>query len=77
MPFGGRVGTHEGNLILYPRFFKEMGRVVRSGGRLVILSGERQLVSECLAQRQELVLREESAISILGMAATIYTIDRG
>jgi 23S rRNA G2445 N2-methylase RlmL len=76
MPFGRQIGTREGNLVLYPRFFREMGRVVRTGGRIVILSGERQLVNECLAQRQELLLREESAVSILGAAATLYTIDR-
>jgi len=76
LPFGEQIGTHEDNALLYPRLFPEMERVVRPGGRLVILSGEDQLVGEALSRGHSLRLSERLDILVLGMQATIYVIER-
>jgi tRNA (guanine6-N2)-methyltransferase len=76
LPFGEQIGTHEDNVHLYPRFFREMARVVRPGGRLVTLSGERQLIRDMLSTNRELHLRQTFDILILGMPAAMYVIDR-
>ena len=75
LPFGRQVGTHEDNAVLYPRFFHEMERVVRPGGRLSILSGEHQFLKDALAKSRSLRLREKYDILVLGMPATIYVIN--
>ena len=75
LPFGRQVGTHEDNAVLYPRFFHEMERVVRPGGRLSILSGEHQFLKDALAKSRSLRLRGKYDILVLGMPATIYVIN--
>ena len=76
LPFGNQIGTHASNAALYPRFFREMERVVKPGGRLVILSGERVLVRNALSENRSLDCREELNIIVLGMPAAMYVIDR-
>jgi len=76
LPFGEQIGTHRDNAVLYPRLFREVGRVVKPGGRLVLLSGEHQLMKDTLSKSRSLLLREEFDILVLGMPATIYVIDR-
>lgn len=76
LPFGEQIGTHEANLALYPRLFHEMERVIRIGGRAVLLSAERSLVRQCLA-RSCFHLGEQFDLRVLGRAATIYVLNRG
>ncbi len=76
LPFGEQIGSHEQNLVLYPAFFAQMLRVVRPEGRLVLLTGERALMRQILSSRPELKVRETLDVRVLGMAATIYVLDR-
>jgi 23S rRNA G2445 N2-methylase RlmL len=76
LPFGAQVGTHAENIVLYPAFFQEIKRVLRPGGRMVVLSGEQQLVPQIIQQNEDLNLDETFDIVVLGKPATIYVLDR-
>ncbi|MGQ9687140.1 MAG: methyltransferase domain-containing protein [Thiobacillaceae bacterium] len=76
LPFGKQVGTHAENVELYPRYFAEMARVVRPGGRLVILTGEQALTERILSSSEAFRKREQFDVRVLGMAARILVIDR-
>jgi tRNA (guanine6-N2)-methyltransferase len=76
LPFGQQIGTHEDNAVLYPRLFREVERVVRPGGRLVILSAEDQLVKNALSGSGHLRLNERLSVSVLGKTAALYVIRR-
>ncbi|MAG36072.1 MAG: RNA methyltransferase [Dehalococcoidia bacterium] len=76
LPFGKRLGSHRNNRSLYRQVFAEISRVLRSGGRLVALTGERRLVSQVLAAEASLVLGETWNLSLLGTPASIYVVDK-
>ncbi len=76
LPFGKQIGTRKSNLRLYPAFFREMIRVIRSGGRLVVLTGEKQLMKNILDKSSELLLEKTFDISLLGTSSRIYVINR-
>jgi tRNA (guanine6-N2)-methyltransferase len=76
LPFGEQIGSHEHNARLYPPLFRELERVTRPSGRLVLLSGEDGLVGQALDRSAGLVLHERFPVRILGKAATIYVLDR-
>lgn len=76
LPFGKQIGTQKSNQRLYPAFFREMIRVVRSGGKLVVLTGEKRLMKNILQSSQELLLEKTFDISLLGTPARMYVINR-
>ncbi len=76
LPFGEQIGSHEENSVLYPAFFVQMLRVVRPGGRLVLLTGERALMRQILSSHPELHVQQAFGVQVLGMAATVYVLDR-
>ncbi|HEY2960477.1 MAG TPA: methyltransferase domain-containing protein [Actinomycetota bacterium] len=49
LPYGHRMGSHEGNTELYPAVLREAGRVAAPGARLVVLTHELRLFERCLA----------------------------
>lgn len=55
-PWGDDVGTHEDNALLYPRFLAEAARLLRPGGRLVLLSHEVRLMEKILQRGSGLQL---------------------
>ena len=59
MPFGKLVGSHTTNLALYPAFAAELGRVLRTDGRAVLMTEEKTLLNRSIeAARGLRVLRE-------------------
>ncbi|HTW87419.1 MAG TPA: methyltransferase domain-containing protein, partial [Candidatus Binataceae bacterium] len=71
LPWGLRFGTHGENRRLYRRMLAEFRRVIVRGGRIVLLTGERALMRELVAERAvapERVLK----VSILGVIAEVY-----
>jgi 23S rRNA G2445 N2-methylase RlmL/HEAT repeat protein len=48
LPFGRRVGSHEANVNLYPSLLKEIMRVLRVDGRVVLLTQEVKLLLDSL-----------------------------
>jgi tRNA (guanine6-N2)-methyltransferase len=50
LPYGHRMGSHEGNAALYPAVLREAARVAAPGARLVVLTHELRLFERCLAE---------------------------
>ena len=48
LPYGHRMGSHEGNATLYPAALREAARVAAPGARLVLLTHELRLFERCL-----------------------------
>lgn len=70
LPWGRRVGSHPDNRRIYPRLMREFRRVLAPGGRLVMLSGEGNLLRESMA-RSELAPSAVLPVTILGAYARI------
>ncbi|MDQ3855961.1 MAG: methyltransferase domain-containing protein [Chloroflexota bacterium] len=74
-PFGEQLGSHEDNQQLYPRFLREAYRVLRPGGRLVVLSPERGIMRRELAAPNWSVMGKYD-LRVLGRSASIYAARR-
>jgi len=72
LPFGEKMGSHADNVQLYGRFFRELVRVLRPGGRAALLTSEKELVRQCLDRHTQLQREREILVAILGRAARIY-----
>jgi len=75
-PFGKQMGSLEENRRLYQCFFRETSRVLREGGRAVLLTSQHDLVCRGLAAHAELRLVREVPVRILGQSARIYVFSR-
>ncbi|MGA7760566.1 MAG: methyltransferase domain-containing protein [Candidatus Binataceae bacterium] len=71
LPWGTKYGSHGENRRLYPRLVEEFARVVRPGGRLVMLTAERMLMRE-VANRGFVRVESVRRVTILGAPAVIY-----
>jgi tRNA (guanine6-N2)-methyltransferase len=71
LPWGTKYGSHGENRRLYPRLIEEFARVVRPGGRLVMLTAERMLMRE-VANRGFVRVESVRRVTILGAPAVIY-----
>jgi tRNA (guanine6-N2)-methyltransferase len=74
LPFGKRVGTHRDNVPLYREAIREMHRVLAPGGRMVLLSSERDLVEAAVRAVDGLRIVRGYGVQILGMQARIFVI---
>jgi 23S rRNA G2445 N2-methylase RlmL len=71
LPWGTKYGSHGENRRLYPRLVEEFARVVRPGGRLVMLTAERMLMRE-VANRGFVRVEAVKRVIILGAPAVVY-----
>ena len=76
MPFGKQVGSHHGNVTLYPRLLAEWARVVRPPGRLVLLTSERDLIERAVSEDRRLRISRRLSVVVRGLPATIYVLAR-
>ncbi len=71
LPWGAQYGSHGENRRLYPRLLEEFARVVRPGGRIVMLTAERALMRE-VTGRAGLRVESIRRVTILGAPAVVY-----
>lgn len=76
LPFGKQIGSPQAIAALYPAFFAELERVLRPGGRAVVLSSEFDEVKEAVRQREELSILTGYSVAVLGQWGRIYIIER-
>ena len=72
MPFGRRMGSHRQNLYLYPPVLREMARVLRSGGRAVLLTLEKRLMRRCLQRIEAWGQEAVYTVNVGGLEAGLY-----
>jgi len=75
-PFGVRIGSHRSNVPLYEAFFGEAIRVLEPGGRLVVLTSERELVERAVRENPALAMQRGYDVYILGQSARIHVLRR-
>jgi tRNA G10 N-methylase Trm11 len=71
LPWGLRYGSHGENRKLYPLWFKEFTRVLKSGGVMVMLTAEWRLMRE-LERIRKIAPSKIFRVSVLGRPAAIY-----
>ena len=75
LPFGNQIGSRWENQGLYSRFFRETVRVLKPGGKAILLSSERELMSRLVGQHTHMNLRKRLKIDLLGITSYIHVID--
>jgi 23S rRNA G2445 N2-methylase RlmL len=74
-PFGKQLGSHSDNVGLYVGLIRELSRVIRPSGRVVLVSSETQLVRDSVRDSQLLRIVRGYPARILGQRATVYLIE--
>ncbi|MFD1675460.1 HEAT repeat domain-containing protein [Alicyclobacillus fodiniaquatilis] len=75
LPFGRRVGNHEGNVALYPALLKEVIRILRVGGCAVFLTQEIALLSDVVQTwKSQVVCELDQAVAMGGLAPHLFCI---
>ncbi|MBD3182139.1 methyltransferase domain-containing protein [Candidatus Poribacteria bacterium] len=74
LPFGKKIGSHLQNEEMYPDFFREMNKILKSGGMMVLLTSEKQLILGVLGNYKNMNLRQINEINLLGTQAFIFVI---
>jgi 23S rRNA G2445 N2-methylase RlmL len=76
LPFGRQIGTRKELEPLYNALLKELERVVKPSGRVVLLSSEYELVKSCVRERPNLHIMTGYSVSTLGRWGRIHLIER-
>ncbi|MBA4603810.1 HEAT repeat domain-containing protein [Thermoactinomyces mirandus] len=72
LPFGRRVGSHEGNVDLYPSLLKEIMRVLRGNGRVVLLTQEVKLLLDTIKPfKRKVVVELDQPVEMGGLTPHI------
>lgn len=74
LPFGKQIGTERGNRVLYPALIEEWTRVLRPGGRMVLLASDRALLVRALERHPNLRVRRQIAVLVRGQRATMFVV---
>lgn len=77
MPFGRRVGSHRRNRTLYPLAMQEFARVLRPGGRAILMTLERRLMNHVLDRDDRWTVTATRNIYYGGLGPKIYELTRG
>lgn len=76
LPFGKQIGSPRAVATLYPAFFAQLERVLRPGGRAVILSSEYEEIKEAVRRQPGLVILTGYSVAVLGQWGRIYIMER-
>ena len=71
LPFGKQIGTPEANRALYPALIREWGRVLEPGGRMVLLTGNRDLLLRSIRRERRLTVTRQLPVLVRGYRATM------
>ncbi|MGC4190947.1 MAG: methyltransferase domain-containing protein [Thermomicrobiales bacterium] len=72
LPFGKQIGTRQGNQTLYPVLLDEWIRVLKPGGRMVLLTSEARLLRATARDRPGLVWEQTLHVVVRGLPAEIF-----
>ena len=76
LPWGIRYGSHGENRKLYPEWFREFARVLKSGGTMVLLTAEWRLMRDLERSRKIAPPSKITRVSLLGTPASVYVIEK-
>ncbi len=76
MPFGIRSGEHNKNVELYPKFLKEMKRILKPNSKMVILSQEISLLNKNLNKIGSFKIENKIRINLGGLKPMIFILKR-
>jgi tRNA (guanine6-N2)-methyltransferase len=74
MPFGKRVGTHRGNVEMYPAALREISRVLTGKGRAVLLTEDKRLFRETVQRTRLLHVIKEIVLARGGAHPSAYVV---
>lgn len=77
LPFGKQIGTRDGNRSLYPALLAEWMRVLKPGGRMVLLTSESRLLRGVAKEQPGLIWEQAIPVVVRGLPAEIFVFQRG
>ncbi|HEY7347096.1 MAG TPA: methyltransferase domain-containing protein [Ktedonobacterales bacterium] len=75
-PFGKQIGSRNEVEQLYPAFLAELARVLKRGGRAVILSSQYELLKAAVRQQSSLQIVRGYSVAVLGEWGRIYLLQK-
>lgn len=76
MPFGKLVGSHRGNIDLYPRVLRELNRVLTGQGRAVLLTEDKNLLRQATQRAPRLHVVRELVLESGGAHPSAFVLAR-
>lgn len=76
MPFGIQCSNHQVNKKLYPKAFKEIERVIKPNGKVVLLTAEKKLAHYNLTVRKTWNIEKSYTINMNGLPAQVFVLTR-
>jgi tRNA (guanine6-N2)-methyltransferase len=74
LPFGKQIGSEASNRVLYPAVLTEWTRVLREGGRMVLLTSDRAALQNALRRARTLTTRRSLTVSVRGVRASLVVL---
>lgn len=76
LPFGKRVGSHQGNRDLYPALLAEAARALRPDGRAVLMTEDKRIFEQAVQSTHGIKVVKEVTLSTGGLHPSAYVIER-